>query len=495
MIDFFTGCLQMACAFKGKGDRLPDNHFERTTGSFKKLLADYVRHMVLGIGPQYFALAIGGILENVAAQSADVAIAEIGGGDLVSLFELCHQVYEIAVKRNDLSVHGITQSTYHCGALKDAWWRKENVIYWENTIKLQTIEIQRIHQLLSAFYWINEDLIVQNQQHQMMQLCPIDRESMLLQLRNAVQSLSGWKATVQKIRDELQNISVAVIQRLKWAAGANPGLVELQIAFEQLTLAKREKIDKECLLAAVALKYCISTLNFELLRIKSIDSSKLDTDFVALAARWEKACQAHKTCATIIAPVEKALVELLDPEGPINANWLKNVSDLLDDMTDHAQQEISRCEKDITVSQDCLQMSAHMLRDTVAKHHGLANHVKTLLKSTQKVEDTMTDQIKGYLGRYKEFMDTIAELNGNVLSQDFTESVVRQTLALLADVLDRMSDMFENLFVFEKWLKERPEAAPLRSSALDKRVGEMMATEKESSEVVMSPQRKRGECT
>lgn len=55
---------------------------------------------------------------------------------------------------------------------------------------------------------------------------------------------------------------------------------------------------------------------------------------------------------------------------------------------------------------------------------------------------------------YKDFLDTISELHGNMLSKDFTEQVVDGTLQHIAKLLIAIGRIFDDLFMFENDLKD-----------------------------------------
>lgn len=83
-------------------------------------------------------------------------------------------------------------------------------------------------------------------------------------------------------------------------------------------------------------------------------------------------------------------------------------------------------------------------------HHRMAADIRALLKSTMKYDEDNQLMIREYLLRYKHFLDTIGELHGNVLSKDFTENVVRETIKQLDEVLKGLMEVYDDLMEFEK---------------------------------------------
>lgn len=151
---------------------------------------------------------------------------------------------------------------------------------------------------------------------------------------------------------------------------------------------KCEQFDKTSALVEIIINHCTSVLYYESMRIATPEALDKDQKFLDLISRWEKSCTMIQSCKTVVSPVEKALAEMYDPEGPIDDFWISNAVDLIDDMTDQAQCYINKTDKDIVMSQENLHNCAHRLRLLMGKHHRMAGEVRTLLRTTLKVEGT-----------------------------------------------------------------------------------------------------------
>ena len=297
----------------------------------------------------------------------------------------------------------------------------------------------------------------------------------MLQLQKYVETLTSFKLSIQKIKDDIFTNTNSIIQRLKWGAGANPDLHQLLSAFEVASLKKREFNDNLSLFAAISLKHCVSVLNYELERLQMPDDTDKDQNFQQLIQRWEKACLNTQSCASIINPVEEALVELLDPEGQVDPIWLKNVSALIDDMTEICQAKIAKLEKEIGTSQDNLHMTAHKLRALISFHHKLASDIRSLLKMKLKIESS--PKLRDYLTKYKAFLEGITELHANVLSKDFTDELVMQAMGQIDVILPNVQQIFDDLFIFEKDDYEGEEGKELVVASNNHQGGDEQKTE------------------
>jgi hypothetical protein len=150
--------------------------------------------------------------------------------------------------------------------------------------------------------------------------------------------------------------------------------------------------------------------------------------------------------------MEESLVELLDPEGSVDRDWIEKVTSLIDDIIHKAHSDIDSKEKNVAIARDKLDECAHKLRNFIATHHRLSTDVKNLLKSILNKQDE-SEQVKAlrdYLDKYKTFMANVTELHGNVLSKDFTDTLVKRTSLLVDDSLSVISDVYSDLFKFEK---------------------------------------------
>lgn len=448
MIEFFTLSLQMAYAFKGQGVCTVYDD-DRLCRPIKRFIADHIFRLVLGIGPYSVSLLICNLLQKIGLNiEGEIDLNDIGAQNKISLDELRQKGVEFAAKNNNFSQLILNHATSLCSNLEISWRKKEFISHLQETAQIQTIGLKRLQLLLAAHHWLHEEIIATNPS--LMNFSPIQRPTIMLQLSNSILNFKTLKIAIQKLRDDLTVLVGKIVQLLKWAAGTNPNLTEILTSFEKSAQEKRKQLDENCLLAAIALKNSTTVLTYEGLRVKTQESLENDQIFLNLVSRWEKSCTMAKSCSTAVSPVEEALVELLDPEGPIDSIWLSNVAALIDDMTDQIQSEIAKFEKDISDSQDNLQKAGHRLRSLICLHHRMAADIIALLKTTLKDNP----KTKEYLIKYKQFLETISELHLNALSKDFTEEVVCETRQQIIDVIPNVNRIYDGLFLFENEMQD-----------------------------------------
>lgn len=289
-----------------------------------------------------------------------------------------------------------------------------------------------------------------------------NRATIILQLDETTKSLTAIQSMIQRQKDELLVLTTAVHQRLKWAAGANPNLVDLMNEFVSAITTRQNHIERIGLLATVALKESSSILQYEKLRVSTTEALEEDQKFLNLVARWEKSCTMAQTCGTTVTPIEEALIEMLDPEGPIDRSWLNSVAALIDEMVNQVQQDISKIEREIHNSQDELQSCAYRLRALMATHNRIAPKMLQLVNAIYRIIDDDKKLIVGeYVEKHNLMKETVTELQGHILSKDFTEQLVKVTLLnQTADLLNTLKDTFDNLINVGNLLAENEKILP-----------------------------------
>lgn len=445
MIEIFAMCLQMAYAFKGSStSTIPDT--EQFMRPLKKYIADHVYRLLLGIGPYSIATIICNLLEySGTCIETEINLNDFGAQSKIILEEVCKKSKEKSIKNGKFTSVVMNQANTVCTNLDNSVRKREIVYHIKETINNQILTIKRLQIILTAHSWLHDEISFGSQNYPSLNL--ISRSSLIHQLKVARKNLTAWKSTIDKMREEIMSCITTALQRIKWAAGANPAHAGMLEAFEKQSSTKRDELDKNCLLAAVALKACISILNYEVLRCDSPENFDQDQQFLNHVSRWEKCCIMSQTCSNAVSPIEEAIVELLDPEGTIDVIWLSNVKALLNDMTEQTEEDLNQYEKYVITSTDNLQKCGHRLRQLLSVHHQLSSDVISLLKTTLKSE--FDNSLELYLARYKQFIDTLSEVHGTILSKDFTDENVSVITNQLEILNSNCFQMYDDLFLFE----------------------------------------------
>ena len=429
MIDFFSFCVEIAWAFKGSGV-LVNFETEFLARPLKSYISECLSKCVLGRGSYSLSVIICCLLETKQGEMR-------GGNNCFSLEQMCF----MTMPNSKMCEKFFT-------TLDDQFRKEEAAGYFKNVSHKLSEYSRTLSNILNAHHWLNEDFItLQNA------LPPLPRTTLLLQLQTSIQGLSNWSTSIHKINEELKQCTLIVSQRLKWASGANPMVMEIMKSFELISSTKAAELEKDQKLAAVALKHCCSVLNYEMMRFKTSKASISDEEFLNFLQQWENVCIAERNIAHTVNPIEEALVELLDPEGKIERIWINNVTSLIDDIMNQVHSDIDANERSVTAARDNLDLCAHKLRGFIASHHRISADIRNLLKSILKHDDSDQNKtLKEYLSKYKTFIDNVTEMHGNVLSKDFTDIMVKRTSEQVDESIKVINEVYNDLFTFEKML-------------------------------------------
>lgn len=423
MIDFFSVCLETALALKGTGSML-NLDLDLLARPLKKFICNYYSKLILGRVSYCLTCIICCLHERKLTTS-------------MSLDQI----------RMTTASNKLTESYF---MLLEEKLRTEELIYFtRQSVCKQSAFLESVDNLCTTYQWLHADTI-----QSMNPTTPTPRNSLLIQLQKNIQTLSSWKASIAKIDEELQQCRQVVMQRLKWAAGANPVVNELMKNFETISTKKARQLERDKAIVDDVMKKCSAVLNYEMMRFNTHVVVLSDEEFLNLLPRWENVCLALKSVANKLNPVEESLVELLDPEGKVDRDWIEKVTSLIDDIIHKLHGDIDAKERRASHARDSLDMSAQKLRSFITTHHRISQDVKNLLKSMLKHDESeQMRALRDYREKHEIFMEHISELHGNVLSKDFTDTLVKRTSLLLDESLAAINGVYNDLFKFERTLQ------------------------------------------
>lgn len=444
MVEFFTMILQIGCSFKGAGMNqiYEDSQLCRP---LRKYLTDFVWRNIFGLQSYCVAVILCDLLHGIDVDvENEINLVDVGARNVVSMEDLCRESVKRYVEVEKFPKMILSKATSLCSKL-DAAWRKlctiQNIQY---QVTCQQNALIRSQLILAAHFWMYEVMLTKTE---FSTIRPTrNRATIMLRLDETTKTLAALQSTVQRQKDELLVLTTAINQRLKWAAGANPNLVDLMNEFAAAISTRQNVIERIGLLATITLKESSSVLRYEKLRVSTTEALDEDQKFLNLITRWEKCITMWENCAKYITPVEEALIEMLDPEGPIDRMWLNNVAALIDDMVNQVQHDVNKIEREIVDSQDELQSCAYRLRSLVVTHNRIAPKILALINAMYRIMDEEKKTILSeHVEKHNVMKENITELQGHILSKDFTEELVHVTLKQTANLLETLKDTFNAL--------------------------------------------------
>ncbi|XP_055371499.1 serine/threonine-protein kinase Smg1 [Condylostylus longicornis] len=310
------------------------------------------------------------------------------------------------------------------------------------TIVNRTDSLKHMQIISSVHYWINEKILsAQLALGHVINRNIIHRNLIIQSIQQTMQHIRAWQISIEKINSELTEFTTAINQRLKWAVGANPNLQNIRQEFEELSIRNDNKI-KTCLLINTSIIHdfnCI--LAYEMFKS---NNQSLDQEFLLLVEQVRQTWRAKVTADSQISLVEKGIVELLNPEGNIDYQWINNITGLLDDIIDDNHNNIVKCEKDIQTIQENLQALGQKLRSLLDSE--LRIDVRYLLKLVFKIEGGhQAQRQKQFQSNYKQLLGKISDLHVKILSKDFTEGNCHEIKEIIGDTQRELNELYEEL--------------------------------------------------
>ncbi|CAK9817618.1 Serine/threonine-protein kinase SMG1 [Anthophora quadrimaculata] len=403
--EFFLMCRDIATAFKGGLANVYDD--ERLNKPIRIFTADYVSRQLLGVTSQTLAIALCFLLQRLGLSvTTEIEQRDIGAESKVSIEELCRKVVDLCLKRGLFSGPVLAQASALSSTLESTWRRKQSARFAQQCVEVVRASMQRLQLQLTAHHWLHEDSLMMRSNVNLMN--PLNRSAFMLELRKTAAALSGLQSRVCEAREQQQNLVSSAVQRLKWAAGANPALGEVMSAFDNAVLSSCEKLTRQHNLATSVINTCNSILHYEALRTRTSESLTHDTNFVKLIKHWEESCMLTINLNITVTPIEESLVELLQMEGNVDINWLKQAERFISEAILDVQKKLQEKQEGLISAQERLREQVSNLQSVLTIHHVLMSDVRILLRTMVKQENI--EGLQEFLSSYRSFTESISTI-------------------------------------------------------------------------------------
>lgn len=473
--EFFMMCRDIATAFKGGLANVYDD--ERLNKPVRLFTADYVSRQLLGVTTQTLAITLCFLLQRMGLNvTTEIEQRDIGAESKVSLEELCRKMIDLCLKRGLFSGSVFTQGSALNSTLESTWRRKQVARLAQQSAKVARISLQRLQLQQTAYHWLHEDVLMMrpninpmnpmNPMHpinrlsesfnrsicrlfyiatiftsrgtsrdltiilikikhllsvltelEIISLFLLDRSTFMLELRKKAAKLSNLQLRVCEAREQQQNLVSSAVQRLKWAAGANPALGEVMSAFDNAVLSSCDKLTRQHNLAAMIVNTCNSILHYEALRTRTSESVTHDTNLVKLIKHWEESCVLTVNLNITVTMTEESLVQLLQLENNVDATWLKQAEKMVSEAIIDTQKKLQEKQEALFTAEDYLRERVMDLQNVLTEHHRLMSDVRALLKTMAKQENI--DGLQDFLFAYRSFTESISAAVKELEAENF----------------------------------------------------------------------------
>lgn len=268
----------------------------------------------------------------------------------------------------------------------------------------------------------------------------------MLELRKTAATLTGLQSRVCEAREQQQNLVSSAIQRLKWAAGANPALGEVMSAFDNAVLSSCEKLTRQHNLAAMVVNTCNSILHYEALRTRTSESVTHDANFVKLTQHWEDSCMLTVNLNITVTMIEESLVQLLQLDNNVDANWLKQAEKIVSEAILDTQKKLQERQENLYTAEMCLRERVANLQNVLTEHHRLMSDVRVLLRTMAKQENIVG--LQEFLSTYRSFTESISAMVKELESENFDSARGMAIKGELEDMAIKVPGLYNELLEF-----------------------------------------------
>ncbi|KAK7113677.1 hypothetical protein V1264_012925 [Littorina saxatilis] len=462
MQEFFHMVTQLAAALQGlNGGAVFDD--DQMARPIKKFIAEFVRKQMIGFPSQLLGCIMCVLVETLGLSvESEVALKDVGATAKVPLEDMCKKAVEGNLRAGHFTHTHLTQATTLASS-QDCTWRKLDLAKrLDVSIALQRAVYQRWQGTLARFQWLHEDALALSARPNM-SVPPQTRAALMSDIRKMLSSLSSQAGLITNCKERYSALEGHVMQRLRWAAGANPSLNVTLQNFQDASTARTQVLEDDSQLVSEVVNICQGILHFEAWRTRTQEAVTVDTGFMSLINRCYESCLMLESTSTSVTEQELQLLEIkpLQQGERVDAAWLQAVRDQINTSltetggTLHAlQMELAVCKVNITdrVSQ---------LRTLLSVHHKLMSDIRSILKTMAKLEEQDYAEeinpggIREYLASYKTFSENITSALKLVVSEEASRPVMLNAQTLLEDLVQLIPSIYDRLMQFAPSLLEQ----------------------------------------
>ncbi|CAI6351779.1 unnamed protein product [Macrosiphum euphorbiae] len=410
MKEVFNMCAEVAINFGGRntqcrsGSRYNEDVISKPVRCF---VADYLTKRLLGLFSHTVAVNICFLLQHTGFNiNAELEKRDIGADSKVPLEELCKKCMEEGIKVGKFSRGQSMDLSSSLTKLEEVWRKIERHTHLTHRAHQSDIGAQRLAIQYAAHCWLHA---IPAAGHLDNLLIP-DRGTILMELNNILSPLAVMQSQIIEHMEHRSSLTSSVDQRLKWASGANPTVVEMANNFGNRMKHEKLMIDTNQNLCSSILTVVSSLLQTESLFTRTSEAISADISFLQLVEDYQKACYMATNIGISITPEEETLIKVVPiPQGPIEWTWLNNTVHIISDNVQQLMAAQEPLRSEIACIQILIKEQLNVLKSTLTSHNKIISDVRLLLKSLTKIDNVGTASIN-YLTKYCSYLDHLMSL-------------------------------------------------------------------------------------
>ncbi|XP_048758488.2 serine/threonine-protein kinase SMG1-like [Ostrea edulis] len=452
MQTFFHMCTQYAANLQGieGGNCYDDDQLSRP---IKRFIAEYVRKQVIGFPSQVLGYMLCVYIDALGVNvTAEIELKDIGAEYKVPLEDLRKKAVDVCLRNNQFQHMHFTQASTIVSGLDSIWRRHDLARRLDSSLVVMKNCLQRSQLQLSRVQWLHEDLFVNAGRHLNQMVMP-NRATVMSEMRKSMQALAAQETGLVNCYSHYVQLEGSIIQRLKWAAGANPSLNLVLQQFDEASTYRKLLYEEERKKATEVVSLCQGILHLEALRTRTSEAAASDANFMSLINKCSETCVMMESTHSSVTDTEILLMNTKNSgeNQRIDRKWLEECKADIQVQMDTLRQEADKLQKDVDTAKDAIKDEVTAIKTILTTHHKLMSDIRTILKSMSKLEEQdeadspVFNGIREYLVVYKNFSENLAMVLKIVLVEDMTKEGMTDADSMIETLMMQVPQIFDDL--------------------------------------------------
>merc|ERR550534_46127 len=364
----------------------------------------------------------------------DVA-AEVEGAELsaavgatpppIQMDDLCKRVVEVQLMKGFLEATHLNRGSVLVANYDSAWRKRDLHHRTEATLADVKSRLQQANIILTTFRWVHEELLpagcftatTTSGGHIHTGGLKLKlRQPLLTDLQHKVHAILAMDAPIAAALEKQEGLEQGIVQRLKWAAGANPTLADVLKQFEGTQRSRQKVMDNEKNTSMEIVRLCNAILHFECFRSASSDAKLADAAFLELLQVFHRVAQLQGSCQTTVSVDEEALLKDMPMSDDTDADeWMRGAKDFAEISLESVREMKVTTALQLDRHRTSMNRLLGKIKLQLATHHKLMSEVRAILKNLAKYEEQiqgsdLDEGVRGYLSRYKQYSEEFSSL-------------------------------------------------------------------------------------
>ncbi|XP_052059400.1 serine/threonine-protein kinase SMG1-like isoform X1 [Mytilus californianus] len=449
---FFHMCTQFAANLQGMegGNCYDDDQLARPV---KRFIAEYVRKQVIGFPSQILGYMLCVFVDALGVDvTAEIETKDIGAESKVPLEDLRKKAVDVCLRNGQFQHMHFTQASTLSSSLDSAWRRHDLARRLDSNMELMKSSLHRAQLQLARLQWLHEDVFVQSGRH-LNQMGMQNRSTIMSEMRKSMQSLLSQESGLGICQTHYTQLESSIIQRLKWAAGANPSLNLVLQQFEECSVYRKHVFEEEMKCSTEVVSLCQGILHLEALRTRTPEAVASDSNFLTLINRCIESCVITESTHSTVTDLEILLMNTKPPgDNRISQSWLETCTIDIASEIDKINQEKAELKKEMDISRDATKTEVTTIKNILTNHHKLMSEIRTVLKSMAKQEElgleegySTTTVVKDYLNTYKNFSENFTTALKIVTTEDITKDGMAEADDMVDSLIGQITLIYDDL--------------------------------------------------